>query len=97
MTIIVNSSDAIDWEADAAGQMKNNILNLLRTRRGEIRFMPTVGLDPDYVGHPVNLVQGGLYNDIAEQIAQWEPTANLESLSVDSDEAGNLEVEVVIT
>lgn len=97
MKIKINTADSVDWEATGVRQLKNNVLNLVRTRRGEIHFMPPVGLNPDYVGRPASVVEGDLYNDIADQLAQWEPTAKLDSLSVAADQYGNLEVEVNIT
>lgn len=94
MKLTVSTADAIDWEADDQEQVRNNLLNLLRTRRGEVPYMPTFGLDPDLVGKPITTVTAQLRSDIQEQIAKWMPEIDLDSVTITADENGNLEVEV---
>ncbi|WP_040663690.1 hypothetical protein [Oscillibacter ruminantium] len=96
MTIAVNVSESVDWEADANAQLRNNILNILKTRRGEVPFMPGLGLEGKYTGHPVSEIGPALRNDITEQLEKWMPGVEIGSISITTDASGNLNVEVEV-
>lgn len=96
MILTINSADQIDWTATGTDQIKNNILNILRTRRGEVPYLPGLGLTPDYVDSPALQARAAMEQDIRTQLSKWEPSANLESLTVTADENGNYIAEAVI-
>lgn len=96
MVLMVNSTEQIDWTATGTGQIKNNILNILRTRRGEVPYMPNLGLTSDYVDALALRNRAEIERDIQAQLSRWEPSASLDSLSVTADEDGNFIAEVVI-
>ncbi len=97
MTITVNSASGVDWTASGIDQIKNNVLNILRTRKGEVPYMPEFGLNPDYIGTPLTQARAALIADVREQLKTYEPSATLDSLTVVPDENGDYSIEVVVT
>lgn len=97
MTIKFSTGDAIDWTATGIEQIKNNVLNILRTRLGEVPYMPTLGISFDYVDTPLNGTKATLVSEIRQQLAKWEPNAMLDSLDVVRDQNGDYQIEVVIS
>lgn len=96
MKFTINTGDDIDWEAGAEEQLKNDVLNLLKTRRGEVPFMPGLGLESKYIGRPVSEIGPALRNDITEQLEKWMPEVEIESISITSDANGDLNVEIEV-
>ena len=92
-----STGDTIDWNATGMEQIKNNVLNILRTRMGEVPYMPTLGIRFDYVDSPLTGAQASLVAEIRRQISQWEPSAMLDSLQIVPSEDGNYQIEVVIS
>lgn len=97
MTLKFSTGDAIDWNATGIEQLKNNVLNILRTRLGEVPYMPTLGVSFDYVDTPLGEAQASLVAEIRQQLARWEPDAMLDSLTIVPGEDGDYQIEVVIS
>ena len=97
MVIKFSSGDAIDWNATGIDQIKNNVLNILRTRLSEIPYMPTLGISPDYVDTPLALSRGELVRNIRQQLNNWESAAMLDDLTITPNESGDYNIEVVIS
>ena len=97
MTLKFSTGDAIDWTATGINQIKNNVLNLLRTRLGEVPYMPTLGVSFDYVDTPLTGAKAQLVAEIRRQLAQWEPSASLDNLEIVQAQTGNYDIEVVIS
>lgn len=97
MTLKFSTGDAIDWTATGINQIKNNVLNLLRTRLGEVPYMPTLGVSFDYVDTPLTGAKAQLVAEIRQQLAQWEPSASLDNLEIVQAQNGNYDIEVVIS
>ena len=97
MTIKFSSVDKLDWTATGIEQIKNNVLNIMRTRRGEVPYMPTLGLNPDYIDSPLLQNKASLEMEIRNQLALFEPNATLDSLNIIPSEDGDYIIEVVIS
>ena len=97
MTIKFSNADKLDWNATGIEQIKNNVLNIIRTRRGEVPYMPTLGLNPDYIDSPLLQNKASLEMEIRNQLALFEPNATLDSLSIIPSEDGDYIIEVVIS
>lgn len=97
MTLKFSTGDSIDWTATGIEQIKNNVLNIMRTRLGEIPYMPTLGVSFDYVDTPLTGAKAQLVAEIRRQLAQWEPSASLDNLEIVRTEDGNYNIEVVIS
>lgn len=97
MTLKFSTADSIDWNATGIEQLKNNILNILRTRLGEVPYMPTLGIDFDHVDTPLLQHRAVLVAEVRQQLNRREPSAMLDDLSIRPDDTGNYNVEVVIS
>ena len=97
MTIKFSSVDKLDWTATGVEQIKNNVLNIIRTRRGEVPYMPTLGLNPDYIDSPLLQNKASLEMEIRNQLALFEPNVALDSLNIIPSEDGDYIIEVVIS
>ena len=97
MIITVDTGEQIDWSAVGADQIKNNVLNIMRTRLGEIPYMPNLGLSPDYIGKPVAQARAALMADMRAQLKRYAPSAQLQDLIITPDENGDYSIKVVIT
>lgn len=97
MTIKLSSEDALDWTATGIEQIKNNVMNIIRTRRGEVPYMPTLGLNPDYIDSPLLQNKASLEMEIRNQLALFEPNVALDSLNIIPSEYGDYIIEVVIS
>ncbi len=97
MTIKFSTGDKLDWTATGIEQIKNNVLNLIRTRLGEVPYMPTLGLNPDYIDSPLLENKPILEMEIRNQLELFEPNATLDSLNIIPDQNGDYIIEVVIT
>ena len=97
MTLKFSTGESIDWNATGLEQLKNNIFNILRTRLGEVPYMPTLGIDFDHVDTPLLQARAVLVAEVRQQLNRWEPSAMLDDLSIRPDDTGNYNVEVVIS
>lgn len=97
MTLKFSSGDTIDWNATGIEQIKNNVLNILRTRLGEVPYMPTLGISFDYVDTPLTGAKAQLVAEIRRQLTQWQPDAMLDDLRIVREESGDYQIEVVIS
>lgn len=97
MTLKFSTGDGVDWNATGIDQIQNNVLNILRTRLGEVPYMPTLGVSFDYVDTPLGEAQASLVAEIRQQLARWEPDAMLDSLTIVPGEDGDYQIEVVIS
>lgn len=97
MTLKFSTGDGVDWNATGIEQIKNNVLNILRTRLGEVPYMPTLGIRFDYVDTPLTEAQAGLVAEIRRQLTLWEPDAMLDDLRIVREESGDYQIEVVIS
>lgn len=95
MIIEVKKSDSdIDWNADTEEQLKNDVLNMLRTKKGEVPFMPDFGLPDDLVGQPAPEVIPELRNAISEQLESILPDAEINDIAISYGASGDMIVEV---
>lgn len=97
MTVKFSTGDSIDWNATGIEQLKNNILNIIRTRKGEVPYMPTLGIQSDYVDTPLSTQRASLVSEIRKQLSLWQPEASLDSLSIIPRPSGDYSVEVIIS
>lgn len=97
MTLKFSTGDGVDWNATGIEQIKNNVLNILCTRLGEVPYMPTLGIRFDYVDTPLTEAQASLVAEIRRQLTLWEPDAMLDDLRIVREESGDYQIEVVIS
>lgn len=96
MRLSIHSGDTLDWNAQGVEQLKNNVLNLLRTRKGEVPYLPCLGIDPDYLDLPGQAATAALAADIRQQLARYEPAATLVDLQLITDQSGDTVIQVEV-
>lgn len=97
MIATINTSDsAINWTARDKERVVQNIKNLLSTRRYEIAYDRTLGIDPSIIDKPITQAQPLYVAEIYRIITDYEPRARIRSVTVTADAEGNMQVEVVI-
>ena len=62
------------------------IINLLKLRKGDVKFKSDLGLSPDYIDTPLNLIKGQIMSDILENITTYYPQCNVESIDVETQQ-----------
>lgn len=97
MIVTISSDSTIDWNAKTKQDKKiNQVLNLIKTRKGEIPFLRDLGLSNEYIDNPIPHIKPILTNEIMELIA--ENVTDTRVLSVDfigGDESGDFNIKVV--
>ena len=97
MILTATSEDKIKWNATGEELLKNNITNILKLRKGDVKFANDMGLDPDYIDNPLTAVKGQIMCDILENITKYYPQCNVESIDVVGEyTAGDIILKAVI-
>ena len=97
MILTATSEDRIDWNATGDELLKNNIINILKLRKGEVKFDGNIGIDPDYIDNPLTAVKGKIMCDILENILTYYPQCEVKSIDVDSEKTtGDIILRAVI-
>ncbi len=94
---IGNPKIIIDWEAEGAVEIYQNIRTLLAIWKGEVPFQRNMGVDINILDEPLEIAKNRLTVDYIEQIGQYEPRARVSEVHFDADVLeGKLTPRVVI-
>lgn len=97
MILTASSADSVDWKSTGEELLKSNIINILKLRKGEVKFADNIGLDPDYIDNPLTAVKGKIMCDILENILTYYPQCEVKSIDVDSEKTtGDIILKAVI-
>lgn len=94
LPIVNGSSGYFEQTFDTNTQVKNNLINFLKTRRGERRMMPEFGtqLYSFLFEQKTDNLSDILKNVIKDEILYWIPEVSLEEISITdskNDEVGD--------
>lgn len=85
MVYKISSADTdIEWGLEGNERIVQNVLNLLRTRQGEVPFMREMGLDPDFLDNNTDYVQTNIANEVVELIEEFEPRATVTNVYIEN-------------
>lgn len=87
---------ALDWSAKGKDRVIQNVLNILRTYKGEVAYNRAFGISPDIIDKPADEVQAIIADDLSARIAQDEPRAQLLSVTASHSESGDIVISVRI-
>lgn len=73
-----------------------NVLNILRTRRYEVPYNRTMGIDDSVLERPLDEVKALLASDAMKNIMRYEPRANVKSIEFDCFEGDEVHYKVVL-
>lgn len=96
MTLTFSTADSIDWMATGIEQIKNNVINIVRTRLGEVPYMLNLGINPDYIDQPAVNERAAMVADIRAQLSAWESEAQLTNLTITPDNNGDYKIEMEV-
>ena len=96
MTLAFSTADSIEWMATGIEQIKNNVINIVRTRLGEVPYMINLGINPDYMDRPAVNDRAAIVADIRAQLRTWESEAQLTNLTIIPDGSGDYKIEMEV-
>ncbi len=96
MIVTVQSNDtSIDWNATGDERIVQNVKNILRTRPFEVPFMPTMGVNQEFIDALPQKVKSELSNHVTEVINTYEPRVSVLDVKIESfDENGDYVISV---
>lgn len=94
--MIVRADETLDWRAEGNARLVQNVRNIIRIWQGEAAFNRPMGVNREALGKPIDIAATYLKEQIAENIAAYEPDVSVLEVNVYSDEVGRLRVEVEI-
>jgi phage baseplate assembly protein W len=96
VTLDTNHAAALDWSAKGKDRIVQNVLNIMRTYKGEVAYNRGLGISPDVIDKPADEVQAIIADDLSARIEQDEPRARLLSVVTSYDASGDVVVTVRI-
>ena len=96
VTLDTNNAAALDWSAKGKDRIVQNVMNILRTYKGEVAYNRAFGISPDVIDKPADEVQAIIADDLSARIAVDEPRAQLLSVSAKYDASGDIVISVRI-
>ena len=93
----VTTDQAVNWSAKGAERIAQNVLNLIKTKRYDVAYNRTMGIDPEVFDGPVSAVEAALTNEIVEQVSLYEPRATVEEVKlIEVSDDGQIIIKVVL-
>lgn len=91
MIVTIYSNDkSIDWEAKGTDRIIQNVKNIIRTRFFEVKFIPMLGINDEFIDSPPQKIKIELPPHIKEVINTYEPRASVQDVRIEScDENGS--------
>lgn len=96
VTLDTETAVALDWSAKGKDRIIQNVLNILRTYKGEVAYNRAFGISPDIIDKPADEVQAIIADDLSARIAQDEPRAQLLSVTASHSASGDIVIAVRI-
>ena len=78
-------SELVLNESDEVRSALQNILILLKTRKGSCPMYRDFGLEMKYIDKPIDIAKQLMWTDIREGIMKWEPRVELVSITFEGD------------
>ena len=97
MIITITNNDNINWNAETYVDKKiNEILGVIKAKKGEIPFLRGVGISDEYVDNPISIIKPVLINDITATINEFVNGVTLQNVEILSGETvGDYNIKVV--
>ena len=92
-----NSSQPVDLlESNEEKSIAQNVAVLLNTKKGTVPMYRDFGIPMEYIDKPSNVAEAILVAEITDALAEYEPRATLDDVSVEYDETGKMIVTVEV-
>ncbi len=96
VTLDTETAVALDWSAKGKDRIVQNVLNILRTYKGEVAYNRALGVSSDVIDKPADEVQAIIADDLSARIEQDEPRAQLLSVTARHNANGDIVIAVEI-
>lgn len=98
MSIVIRGNE--DFVLDPAppnieAEIEQNVRVLLATHQYEIPLARQMGLNTDYYGKPLPVAETLLYQSISDAIEEYEPRAEIVSISFEFDNTNGVTIPIV--
>lgn len=74
-------------ETDTDSSVVQGVACILATKRGAVPMLRDYGISQDYIGKPIPIAEKMLYEEISEQIEEFEPRANIIDITFEYEES----------
>jgi len=96
VTLDTETAVALDWSAKGKDRIVQNVLNIMRTYKGEVAYNRALGISPDVIDKPADEVQAIIADDLSARIELDEPRAQLLSVTARHNVNGDIVIAVEI-
>lgn len=97
VTIDSETNAALNWSAKGTERTVQNVLNIIRTYKGEVAYNRSLGISSEIIDKPIDEVRAILAEDLASNIEQNVSDVRIIALSVDEvTGAGDISIKVTI-
>ena len=94
MTINTSQDLTLDWSAKGTARKVQNVLNILRTYKGEVAYNRSFGISSEIIDKPIEEIRAIIAEDLTTNIEQYVTGVRLISLTV---EAAGEDIEISAT
>ena len=97
VTIDTGTNAPLDWSAKGTERKVQNVLNILRTYKGEVAYNRSLGISSEIIDKPIDEVRAIMAEDLITNIEQNVSGVQLISLSVEeATETGDIVIKATI-
>lgn len=96
VTVSTEQAGTLDWSAKGTERKVQNVLNIIRTYKGEVAYNRSFGVSSDIIDKPIDEVRAILAEDLITNIEQNVSGVRLVSLSVNASKSGE-DIEITVT
>ena len=97
VTISTEQIGELNWSATGTERKVQNVLNILRTYKGEVAYNRSLGISSEIIDKPIDEVRAIMAEDLISNIEQNVTGVRLVSLTVDeAKETGDISITATI-
>lgn len=97
VTISTEQAGELNWSAKGTERKVQNVLNIVRTYKGEVAYNRSLGISSEIIDKPIDEVRAIMAEDLITNIEQNVTGVRLVSLSVDEvKETGDISITATI-
>jgi hypothetical protein len=97
VTLNTAQETALNWSAKGTERKIQNVMNIIRTYKGEVAYNRSLGISSEIIDKPIDEVRAIMAEDLASNIEQNVCHVRISALSVDVvTETGDISITVSI-
>ena len=97
VTVSTDQTEALNWSAKGTERKVQNVLNIIRTYKGEVAYNRSLGISSDIIDKPIDEARAIMAEDLTTNIEQNVTGVRLVSLSVEeAGETGDISIKATI-